>query len=200
LLASIHDTRHCFGWTADPNVVAHRAKTHTSLLVHGTWARNDSWWQPGGSLHAYLLPVILPDLYAGADRFDWSGGYSDAARLIGANDLQLWLTNRSVINPLLMGHSHGASVVLLASQLGVGMREAVLLSCPVHWTKYSPNFSIVTKVVSVRVHLDLVILADGGGQRFNHPQIQENVLPVWFNHAATHDAAIWQKYGVSAML
>jgi hypothetical protein len=26
----------------------------------------------------------------------------------------------------------------------------------------------------------LVILADGGGQRFNHPQIQENVLPVWF--------------------
>jgi hypothetical protein len=78
LPASIRDTRHCFAWTADLNVAAHRAK-HTSLLVHGTWARNDSWWQPGGSLHAYLLPTILPDLYAGADRFDWSGGYSDAA-------------------------------------------------------------------------------------------------------------------------
>src|SRR6266705_3104939 len=31
-----------------------RAETHTSLLVHGTFARNETWWQPGGDFHGYL--------------------------------------------------------------------------------------------------------------------------------------------------
>ena len=32
-----------------------RTRAHTSLLVHGTWARTDIWWQPGGDFHGYLL-------------------------------------------------------------------------------------------------------------------------------------------------
>jgi len=176
------------------------ADAHTSLLVHGTFARNQTWWQPGGDFHAYLLGNVLTDLYAGADRFDWSGGYSDAARLIAASKFQAWVSNHNVADPLTMGHSHGANVVFLTTQLGVTMREAVLLSCPVHWPKYAPDFSRVSKVVSIRVHMDLVILADGGGQRFNDPRIHENVLPVWFNHSASHDPANWQTYNVPAML
>ncbi len=177
-----------------------RGRAHTSLLVHGTWARNDTWWQPGGVFHSYLLANVLPDLYAGSDRFDWSGSYSEAARLIAANELQAWINNHSVTNPLIGGHSHGANVILLATQLGVSLREAVLLSCPVHWPMYAPDFSLVGKVVSIRVHLDLVILADGGGQRFYDSRIQEHVLPVWFNHAATHDPAVWVANNVPAML
>jgi hypothetical protein len=45
--------------------------------------------------------------------------------------------------------------------------------------------------------MDLVILADGGGQRFNVPQIQEHVLPVWFDHFATHEPKVWERYGVA---
>jgi hypothetical protein len=56
------------------------------------------------------------------------------------------------------------------------------------------------RVVSIRVHLDLVILVDGGGQRFNPPQIEEHVLPIWFDHSATHDPANWQQYNVPAFL
>jgi hypothetical protein len=41
-----------------------------------------------------------------------------------------------------------------------------------------PGFARATSVFSIRVHLDLVILADGDGQRFRHPQIQENILPI----------------------
>ncbi len=89
---------------------------------------------------------------------------------------------------------------MLASQAGLNIGELVLLSCPVHIPKYLPNFTRVTKVVSIRVHLDLVILADGGGQRFQDPNIQENVLPVWFDHFATHDPDIWQQYDVPSML
>jgi hypothetical protein len=45
--------------------------------------------------------------------------------------------------------------------------------------------------VSIRVKLDLVILADGGGQRFNHPKIKEIVLPIWFNHSISHEPQTW---------
>ena len=147
-----------------------------------------------------MLTNVLPDLYAGADRFDWSGGYSDAARLIAASDFQAWATTHNVTDPLIIGHSHGANVTFLATQLGVAMREGILLSCPVRWPQYVPDFAQVGKFVSVRVHLDLVILVDGGGQRFEDPRIAENVLPVWFNHSATHDPVIWQNYDVPAML
>ena len=44
------------------------------------------------------------------------------------------------------------------------------------------------------------ILADRGGQRFRLPQIQENVLPIWFHHSATHDPNVWIQYNVPAML
>ena len=176
-----------------------KGKARTSLLVHGTFAKNQTWWQPGGDFHGYVLANVLPDLYAEADRFDWSGGYSDAARQIAATKLQAWATDHDVADPLMMGHSHGANVIFLTTQLGVSMREAVLLSCPVR-PEYVPDFSRVAKVVSIRVHLDLVILADGGGQRFDDPRIHENVLPVWFSHSASHDPAIWQKYDVRAML
>lgn len=88
---------------------------------------------------------------------------------------------------------------MLASQAGLDIGELVLLSCPVH-PQYAPDFSHVGKAVSIRVHLDLVILADGGGQRFQDPGIEENVLPVWFDHSATHDPAVWRQYRVPARL
>jgi hypothetical protein len=177
-----------------------KGDAHTSLLVHGTFARTDTWWQPGGDFHSYLLADVLHDLYAGADRFDWSGGYSDAARLLAASDLQAWVGTHGVTDPLIAGHSHGANVIFLATQLAVTMREAVLLSCPVRWPQYVPDFARVGKCVSIRVHMDLVILADGAGQRFDDPRIQENVLPLWFHHSATHDPGIWRKYDVQSML
>ncbi len=93
-----------------------------------------------------------------------------------------------------------AACAMLANQAGTDVGRMALLSCPVHWPKYTPDFSHTQKVVSIRVHLDLVILADGGGQRFEDPNIAENVLPIWFDHFATHDPANWQKYDIPAKL
>jgi hypothetical protein len=89
---------------------------------------------------------------------------------------------------------------MLASNSGLDIGKLVLLSCPAHPQKYMPDFQHVGKVVSVRVHLDLVILVDGGGQRFAHPRISENVLPVWFHHSATHDPDVWRKHDIPAKL
>ena len=187
--------------SSGPRAPRSQGEAHTSLLVHGTFARTQAWWQPGGDFHTYLLDDVLPDLYAEPDRFEWSGGYSDAARTLAGADLKAWADDHAVADPLVMGHSHGANVIFIATTLGLAVRKAVLLSCPVRWPQYLPDFAqIRDPIVSIRVHLDLVILADGGGQRFDDPRVEENVLPVWFNHSATHDPANWQTYDVPSMI
>ena len=174
--------------------------SHTSLIVHGTFARNESWWQPGGDFHSYLVQNVRSDLYSANDRFEWSGGYSDGARAIAATELRTWVNQRNLNGLDLFTHSHGGNIAMLASQAGLNIGTLVLLSCPVHVDKYFPAFDRVGKTVSIRVRLDLVILADGGGQRFSDPRIQEHILPLWFNHSDTHDPTVWQQQNVPAML
>jgi len=177
-----------------------RKPSHTSLLVHGTFARSSAWWQPGGDFHNYIRANVRPDLYSAQDRFEWSGNYSDGARAAGATELRDWVSAHQLGGLDIFGHSHGANITMLATQDGMTAGTMVLMSCPVHVSKYMPDFSRVTRVVSIHVHLDLVILADRGGQRFNHPNIEEHVLSVWFDHSATHDPEIWRKKRLKEVL
>ena len=179
-----------------------RRRSRTSLLVHGTFARTNAWWQPpNGDFWSYYHAQVDPNLYGAQDRFEWSGGYSDAARLLAGNDLNTWVQGHTLNGLDVITHSHGGSVAMLASHAGTSIGKLILLSCPVHWPKYTPDFTrITTRVISIRVHLDLVILADGGGQRFPDNRIREIVLPIWFNHSATHDPAVWQQQNLPARL
>jgi hypothetical protein len=181
---------------------ARRRAPETITLVHGTFATNAEWYQPprtgspGGDFFTYVRG-LRADLYDQPDFFRWTGGYSDAARDLGAVDLERWVRAHNESGLDIMGHSHGANVILRATQLGMQAGKVVLLSCPVHVHKYMPDFSRVQKpVFSVRVRLDLVILADRGGQRFNHPDIKEIVLPIWFDHGASHNPQVWKDHGV----
>ncbi len=58
----------------------------------------------------------------------------------------------------------------------------------------------MTRIISIRVHMDLVILVDGGGQQFSDPGIEEHVLPVWFDHSATHEPGTWEDHHVADLL
>jgi hypothetical protein len=171
-----------------------------SLIIHGTFARGNSWWQPGGDFHTYLRDNVRPDLYSDPDRYDWSGGYSDRARAAAAPELHDWVQEHNLAGLDLFTHSHGGSVAMLATHLGLRVGKLVLLSCPAHPNKYLPDFDQVDEVISIRVRLDLVILLDGGGQRFRHPRIRENRLPVWFNHSATHEPEVWEEHDVPSLL
>ena len=178
-----------------------RRPSRTSLLVHGTWARTAAWWQPpNGDFWQYIHTDVDPNLYGAQDRFDWSGGYSVAARALGATRLTTWVQQHNLSGLDLIAHSHGGSVSMLASQAGTQVGRMILLSCPVHWPQYVPAFNRVNRVISIRVHLDLVILADGGGQRFYDSRIEEHVLPRWFEHSLSRDPATWQQHNVPAWL
>lgn len=173
--------------------------SQTSMLVHGTWAKANTWWQPGGDFHTFLKNGIWTDLYSAPDRYDWSGGYSDGARALAATQLVSWIHSHED-GLSLMTHSHGGSVAMLASWQSVNFNKLVLLSCPVHPAKYNVNFSAVQKVTSIRVRMDLVLLADGSATHFADPRYNDHVLPVWFNHSATHDPNVWTKYKIAQML
>jgi hypothetical protein len=174
--------------------------SNTSLLIHGTFAKNNDWWQPGGDFHTYLLNNVSSDLYSASDRFDWSGTWSDPARQAAAPELIQWLSRHGHVRPRLYTHSHGGSVAMIATTQGLQLEKLVLLSCPAHPADYLPNFGNVQDVISIRVHADLVIFIDGGDQKFNVPGITEHVLSVWFNHSATHEPGVWQAENVPGML
>ena len=187
--------------TQEPSPNVEGVSAHTTLLLHGTFARDESWWRPGGDFYGYLRDEgVRADLYNGQNPFEWSGAYSDAGRAIAAGNLPVWLTGHNIQRPYLITHSHGGSVAMLASQSGLEIGPLVLLSCPVHFPKYMPDFNRVRKVVSIRVKLDWVIWLDGGGQRFHHPKIEEHVLPIWFAHSATHDSDVWRTHDVPGMI
>jgi hypothetical protein len=176
-----------------------RRPAHTLTLVHGTWGSDSEWYKPPAGSFFSFIQAQRPDLYSGADFFQWSGGYSDGARTDGARELAAWVAGHGVQGLDIMGHSHGANVILHAAKFGMIAGKEILLSCPVHVDKYFPDFGKLTKpVYSVRVKMDLVILADLGGQRFNHPDIVEIVLPIWFDHFKSHDPQVWRDHGVAA--
>lgn len=167
---------------------------NSTIIVHGTWARNGDWFLPGnpGNFYDYLKQNIASDM---DQPFIWTGGWSDGARAQAAEELKDWVINNGHQGLNLFGHSHGGNVAMLANHMGVNYgKQLVLLSCPVHSDKYMPVFdpAPTNRVISVRVKMDLVILADGGGQRFRDSRIEENVLDIWFDHFATHDPKVWQ--------
>ena len=172
--------------------------SRTSVLVHGTtFGRSTSWWKPGRVFPKYLKANVSHNLYSGSKPFYWSGLYNHRARVLGADDLVQWASAYTLDH--VYAYSHGGSVAMLASDLGLSISKLVLLSCPVH-SHYAPNFQRVRKVVSVRTRLDLVILADLGGQRFRDPKITERVLPIWFTHNATRQPDVWRRHRIDAML
>jgi pimeloyl-ACP methyl ester carboxylesterase len=189
--------------------------SHTTLLVHGTLARQEQWWQPGGDFYTYLSG-LLPSLprtprwdapYGLNDRFSWSGGYSSGARSIAANDLLQWASNHGSQKIDLVAHSHGGNVAMLATNSGLTVGELVLLSCPALLATYLPDFSrIHGKIVSVRVHMDMVLILDsyvtGATHKFFHPRIEEHTLALWFDHSKIHSPDVWKnvKYNIPQML
>jgi hypothetical protein len=61
--------------------------------------------------------------------------------------------------------------------------------------EWFPEFANVQQIIDVRVRLDLVIIADRGGQTFTPPPPHAGKVTShvngWFEHGDTHEPAYW---------
>ena len=164
-------------------------ESHTAVITHGTWASANDWYKPDGNFHDGLSQH-RNDVHDPS--FTWSGGYSHGARRLGAIDLENWLNAQQLASPDFYAHSHGGTVVNLATHRGLTFDNLVLMSWPVH-QEWFPDFDrVADKIIDIRVRMDLVILADRGGQRFRpaHPKVIER-RNGWFNHFVTRESEYW---------
>lgn len=173
-----------------------------ALLTHGTFAANTQWWRPGGSMYDYL-DTLVPALNLHDPSFRWSGQYSDGARRLAAQQLVDWTAGSSLQTPDVFAHSHGGTVAHLATRRGMKIDRLVLMSWPVH-DEWFPDFTKVRKVIDIRVHMDLVVLADRGGQTYRPPaafraKVVSHVNG-WFKHSDSNTPGYWDRYGLPAVL
>jgi hypothetical protein len=176
--------------------------SHTAVLTHGTFAALTRWWQPGGDFYLYL-DALVPPLKLHDPSFRWTGLYSDGARQLAAQQMADWVIDQDLQQPDVFAHSHGGTVANLATRRGMGIDRLVLLSWPVHG-EWFPDFAEVQRIIDVRVSLDLVILADRGGQTFTPPPEHAHKVTShvngWFDHSDSHEPAYWDRHGLAAVL
>jgi hypothetical protein len=92
-------------------------KKTSIILIHGTFARDASWANPGGDFYTELEKNIdsancelLP--------FSWNGRLSAKARLEAAGNLSELILKKSETDKIItIGHSHGGNILNLASQI-----------------------------------------------------------------------------------
>ncbi len=176
--------------------------SHTAVLTHGTFGSPTRWWRPGGDFYLYL-DSLVPPLKLHSPSFSWSGLYSDGARQLAAQQLVDWIADQDLDRPDFFGHSHGSTVANLATRRGLELDRLVLLSWPVH-EQWFPDFTRVGRVIDVRVRMDLIILADGGGQTLTPPpehagRVTSHVHG-WFDHGATHEPDYWERHQLPSVL
>ncbi len=178
-----------------------RRKSNTAVVTHGTWAAGNDWYRPGGDFYD-ALSARRPDLHVHDESFRWSGGYSHEARQDGAKLLRQWIPDQGLNVPDFFAHSHGATVAHMATRgsNAVSFDRLVLMGWPAR-ERFFPDFSRVQRIIDVRVRMDLVILLDGGAQRF-----RTNAFPVerhrngWFDHSSTHESDYWDDHGLWDLL
>ena len=174
-----------------------RRKSDTAVITHGTWAAESAWYRPRGNFYE-AVGANRPDLHLHDQSFTWTGAYSKRARKADARLLQQWIDDQGLGRPDFFAHSHGGTVANLATWRGVEFDRLVLLSWPVHREWY-PKFSNVRKIVDVRVHMDLVIMADRGRQRFKSRSTRVKThRNGWFDHSSTHEPDYWDEHGLWA--
>lgn len=84
------------------------------IIIHGTWAQNESWYQCGGDFfHEIEISNQYLNLVDEITSFSWSGKLGYPEQIEAAKKLiQKIFIYDSVV---LIGHSHGVTVGILAS-------------------------------------------------------------------------------------
>lgn len=121
----------------------------TCLIIHGTWAYSD-WYKNEGDFYRTLKESPYAQ-NINIISFVWSGKNNKKSRLVAATDLVNTIQTFPTSTPLIIiAHSHGANVAILASQLMGQNKEnkhtierLYTLGAPVSSSLYFPNMHII---------------------------------------------------------
>jgi len=86
------------------------------IIIHGTWAKDESWYKPEGdffkALQSSALELKIVDEIIS---FQWSGKLGHSSQLSAAQNLEKIISMYDWV--ILVGHSHGVTVGILASTI-----------------------------------------------------------------------------------
>ncbi len=86
------------------------------IIVHGTWASDESWYQSCGDFFKSIQRVCIDQQIADyVIPFRWSGGLNFNSHRDAADQLVTIIDNYDFV--ILISHSHGGTVAVLASQI-----------------------------------------------------------------------------------
>jgi len=164
-----------------------------AVIVHGTWARDGSWWRSQGDFHTYLKTNCGVDyLYDGDEPFEWSGRNRDQARTDAAEAFGRWVARHDPEKLDVYAHSHGANVAMLATHLGLEIDKLVMMSPPVR-KDYFAQWDRVGEAFNIQSKFDPVVGIARGGRWFQlGEQVRELELDVR-GHSVSHDPEVWEQ-------
>lgn len=182
------------------NLSAHPIK-RIIILIHGTWALKESWHMPDGDFFEALTQNESSD--TAIITFLWSGGLGHQNRLHGAKALRLLIQSYPPeIECIIVGHSHGVNVAIIASQLlandpknihSIDMLYA--LGVPISPNEYAPNMNIIKRLYNLFSFDDMIQPLFGIALREFQPHERITNLCVTIdgrlpNHSMLHNPVI----------
>ena len=88
------------------------SSAHVCIVVHGTWAPQEPWYQPGGDFFQEIA-CAGEDIFDEVISFTWSGNNNTKDRREAGKELAQLIEQYDLAT--IVAHSHGATVAILAS-------------------------------------------------------------------------------------
>ena len=133
----------------------------TLILIHGTFAAKEAWYQPGGDFYqalVYAFPNYIIKSYT------WSGGPSYQDRLKAADNFTYYLKTNfyNYDDLIIVAHSHGVNVAIQALQQCQKNKTPIIiayfytLAPPVDNVLYKPPMDIIKELHNLFSYGDCV--------------------------------------------
>ena len=174
-----------------------------TVIIHGTFAKNASWYKPGGDFHEYIRKNVYSDLYSGADFYFWSGRYAlnDAGlkRIWrkAARKLVSWCESHPARTLRLIAHSHGNNVINMATRMNLPACTLIQLAPPVRaWNLPDMQQVSSDRFFNFHSRVDLVVKIDGGAQNYKGTAVayaETRRKVAFFGHSKPHEPDVWKK-------
>ena len=175
------------------------------IIVHGTWASKESWYQPGGDFFESVLSSSEKYDIDEVVSFTWSGKNNQRDRQSAGIALSQTIQEYDYVT--IIAHSHGATVGILASQdlqknwiacgnkTGYKNKKFYSLGVPVNQYDCFPNMNVIGRFYNLFSFEDVVQPVFGifGRTFFLHDRVAnlsvviDGIEP---GHSGTHNQVV----------